>query len=96
LFFVCSLSRLAIDELAQEVAVAVVAGVLLDHVTKDPSNAGRLNVGRWALHYASEPFGSEHYFERGSRALHVLLPQRPEILGGVPHGVPLPVGIPVQ
>jgi hypothetical protein len=75
--FVCSLPGLAIDELAQEVGVAIVAGVLLDHVAEDPSNAGRLNVGRRAPDYSSEPVGAQDFFECSPGALDVLLPQRP-------------------
>ena len=41
-----SLSRLPVDRLAQEVGMAVVAGVLRDHVADDPSDAGRLDIGR--------------------------------------------------
>ena len=60
--------------------MAVVAGVLLDHVAEDPSDAGRLNVGRRAPDGTAEPVGLEHFFERGPGALDVLLPQRPQIL----------------
>ena len=74
--------------------MAVVPGVLLDHVAEDPSNAGRLNVGRRAPDDTAEPIGPEHFFERGPGAHYVLLPQCPQILRSVARGAPRPIGAP--
>ena len=67
-----SLSGSAIDGLAQEVGVAVVAGVLLDHVAEDPTHTGRLEARRRAPDDTVEPLGQKHFFEGGPGPLDVL------------------------
>ena len=40
--------------------MAIVAGVLLDHVADDPSDAGRLDVGRRSPDDTAEPVGPQY------------------------------------
>src|SRR5262249_8621758 len=51
------LAGLAVHGLAEQVGVAVVPGVLLDHVHQDPAQARRLIVGPWAFGELAQAVG---------------------------------------
>ena len=89
-----SLAGGAVDRLADEVGVAVVAGVLLDHVHEDPAQAGSSAVGPGAPRRLRQAAVRQHLGEDLTRAVDRLLPEREQLLGRVLGGrVPVPVGV---
>jgi hypothetical protein len=90
---------LAVNRLAENVGVAVMAGILLDHVAQDPAQARCLAVRPGTLGQLAEVAIRQCLREQSAGAFHALLPQREQLLGGVLGGrAPLPVriGFPVH
>src|SRR6266571_5474016 len=93
------LSDKPIDRLPDEVGMAHVACVLLDHVNEEPSQAGGPAVGPGAGGEPVQAAGGDRLGYQGAGAAYRFLPQRLELRGAVPgSSVPLPVrvGVPVD
>src|SRR5262249_7909714 len=72
--------------LRDEVGMAVVPGVLLDHVDQDPPQAGRPPVGPGAPGQPPQAAIGQRLRGQGAGAGHGVLPQRAELLRGVLRG----------
>src|ERR1035438_7861014 len=83
-----------VHRLPEEVGMAVVPGVLLDQVEQDPSQAGCPAVGQGAPGQPVQAAVGQRLRDQGAGAGHGVLPERQELLGGLPRGrVPVPVGV---
>ena len=78
--------------------MAVVAGVLLDHVAQDPAQAGRAPVRPDPLGRLAEPVAAvKHLRDVGAGLCYGPLPQGEKLLRGVlGGGAPFPVGASFQ
>lgn len=79
-----------VDRFSNEVGVAVVARVFLDHVEQDVAQAGGRAVGSAVGHRRSE---------QRARTGHGVVPERVELFGGIGGGgapVPRGIGAPVH
>src|SRR5699024_897196 len=86
-----------VDRLADEIGMAVVPGVLLDHVHDDPAQARALTIRPAPRSESVQAIGAG---ERAAGARHCLLPQGEVLRGGLlgcqapfPVGVGRPVGL---
>src|SRR5689334_7322802 len=95
-----SLTGLTVDRLADQVGVAVVAGVLLDHVHEDPAEAeGGVLVATLPLRLLVETTVREGLVDDRIGSVDGLVEERTQLLRGVVlRAVPLPVavGVPVD
>ena len=88
------LPGLAVDRLADQVGVAVVPGVLLDHVDEDPAQAGRPAVGPCLLSRLVQPAAGQRVRDQRVGTGDSGLPHRAELVGGPAGGqVPVQVGV---
>jgi hypothetical protein len=90
----CLLSHEPVHRLPNQVGMAVVPRVLLDHVDHDPTQAGCAAVGPGAPRELIQAAVGQHLSDEGAGAGYCALPEREELLGGVRGGrVPVPIGV---
>src|SRR3990172_3959936 len=70
-----------VNRLPDEVGMAVVPRVLLDHVDQDPSQAGCPTVGPGAPRQPLKAALGQRLRDQGAGAGHGVLPERDELLG---------------
>ena len=87
-------SGLTVDRFTQQIGVAVVPGVLLDHVNQDPAQAGCTAVRPTATRQLSESAGRKRDLDLRPRPADRGVPDSEELVRRVVgRGVPVPVGI---
>ena len=85
---------LSVDRLAEEVCVAVVPGVLLDHVQQDPAQRDWLAVGGGAGGEGVQAVDGEGPHDMVTGPVHCVAPAGAQVVGFlVGSGAPLPVRV---